>query len=102
MVSQKAEPKPEGVHEISKWEYLVVQPGHWNKEEYRFDFWVNGEIDEVLTLRMFGRNTQTFLELVGRDGWELVTVLTIGGKSQEEREWLFYLKRPYHPPDSAT
>jgi hypothetical protein len=103
---QKAELKPDRARsEVSRWEYCVVQPGSWNEKEYRFDFWVNGEVDEVLSSRMSHKNTQRFLELLGHDGWELVTVLalaTTDGKSPGEREWLYYLKRPYHPPDSTT
>lgn len=48
------------------------------------------KVDEQLTSRMFGKNANAFMNIVGLEGWELVTLLALDFESKEEKEWLYY------------
>ena len=80
-----------------KWQYLLVEP-HWMKDQSRFIYLVNGELDDLLSSAMEGCvDARLFLDRFGRQGWELLNVSTLS-KVDGGYEFSYYFKR--HSPTS--
>lgn len=82
----------------TRWEYKHIE-FVWNKEETRFRYWANGDIDETLTSRMECRHdARNFVNIVGREGWELVAIDRLQSESKDERGFSYWFKRALIDP----